>query len=249
ERAGGDGLAAQADGRHRPDRGLDHGRGVLHPAAADRQHHGPGGARAHLRAGGAAHHRLHRAVGAGHGPGRIGAAGAAGRRARPRPGHADRAGGQGRQRRHAEPAGDRLAQLDAGPGADGRHRPAGGRPARAAGDAPEHRRRAGRPLGGTTMKLLKSLLSGAAMLLVLAVFLAAWIALPWPALLGLAALFALWMLLTRSGRQAASVTLVGVSTLAQRMGASSVVVIGIAGVVGVLVALLAMAEGYRQTVS
>jgi ABC-type transport system, involved in lipoprotein release, permease component len=99
------------------------------------------------------------------------------------------------------------------------------------------------------MKLLKSLLSGAAMLLVLAVFLAAWIALPWPALLGLAALFALWMLLTRSGRQAASVTLVGVSTLAQRMGASSVVVIGIAGVVGVLVALLAMAEGYRQTVS
>src|SRR5690606_26376128 len=136
-----------------------------------------------------------------------------------------------------------------GPGPDGRHRPAGGRPARAAGDAPEHRRRAGRPLGGTTMKLLKSLLSGAAMLLVLAVFLAAWIALPWPALLGLAALFALWMLLTRSGRQAASVTLVGVSTLAQRMGASSVVVIGIAGVVGVLVALLAMAEGYRQTVS
>ncbi|MCR6686674.1 ABC transporter permease [Pseudoxanthomonas sp.] len=99
------------------------------------------------------------------------------------------------------------------------------------------------------MKLLKSLLRGAGLFLVLAVFLAAWIALPWPLLLGLAALFALWMLLTRSGRQAASVTRVGVSTLAQRLGASSVVVVGIAGVVGVLVALLAMAEGYRQTIS
>ena len=99
------------------------------------------------------------------------------------------------------------------------------------------------------MKLLKSLLRGVGLFLVLAVFLAAWIALPWPLLLGLAALFALWMLLTRTGRQAASVTRVGVSTLAQRLGASSVVVVGIAGVVGVLVALLAMAEGYRQTIS
>src|SRR5690606_2714614 len=36
---------------------------------------------------------------------------------------------------------------------------------------------------------------------------------------------------------------------AQRAGASSVVLIGIAGVVGVLVALLAMAEGYQHTVS
>ena len=54
------------------------------------------------------------------------------------------------------------------------------------------------------MKLLKSLLSGTAMFLVLVVFLAAWIALPWPALLGLAVLFALWMLLARSGRQSAA---------------------------------------------
>jgi putative ABC transport system permease protein len=37
----------QAVRRHRHDRHLDHGRGVLHPAAADRQHHGAGGARAH----------------------------------------------------------------------------------------------------------------------------------------------------------------------------------------------------------
>lgn len=99
------------------------------------------------------------------------------------------------------------------------------------------------------MNRLKKLLRGAGLVLLLVAFLAAWIVLPWPALLALAVAFALWMVLTRSGRQAASVTGVGVSTLGQRLGASSVVVIGIAGVVGVLVALLAMAEGYRHTVS
>ncbi len=99
------------------------------------------------------------------------------------------------------------------------------------------------------MNLLKSFLRGAALVVLLIVFLAAWIFLPWPFLLGAAVLFALWMLLTRTGRQAASVTQVGVSTLGQRLGASSVIIVGIAGVVGVLVALLAMAEGYRQTVT
>ncbi|GHC10896.1 ABC transporter permease [Thermomonas carbonis] len=99
------------------------------------------------------------------------------------------------------------------------------------------------------MKKMKSLLRGFGLALLLAALLAAWIVLPWPALLGAVALFALWMAFTRSGRQAASVTQVGISTLSQRIGASSVVVIGIAGVVGVLVALLAMGEGYRQTVS
>ena len=99
------------------------------------------------------------------------------------------------------------------------------------------------------MGMIKSFLRGAALFLLLGVFLAAWIVLPWQALLAIAVAFALWMTLTRSGRQAASVTWVGVATLRQRLGASSVVVIGIAGVVGVLVALLAMAEGYRHTVS
>ena len=98
------------------------------------------------------------------------------------------------------------------------------------------------------MSILKKLLRGLGLSLLLAVFLAAWILLPWPALLGIAVLFALWMGFTRTGRQAASVTWVGVATLRQRLGASSVVVVGIAGVVGVLVALLAMAEGYRHTV-
>ena len=99
------------------------------------------------------------------------------------------------------------------------------------------------------MRMLRSFLRGLLLFAVLAVFLAAWILLPWQGLLVLAVALALWMALTRSGRQAASVTWVGVGTLRQRRGATWVVVIGIAGVVGVLVALLAMAEGYRHTVS
>lgn len=95
---------------------------------------------------------------------------------------------------------------------------------------------------------LRAMLQGLALGTVVLVGLVAWIALPWPVLLALAIAFSLWMLGTRSGRQAGSVTRVGVSTLPQRLGASSVVVVGIAGVVAVLVALLAMAEGYRQTV-
>ncbi|HVI58569.1 MAG TPA: ABC transporter permease [Luteimonas sp.] len=97
------------------------------------------------------------------------------------------------------------------------------------------------------MKTLKSFLRGAGLFLLVVGGIAAWLALPWPFLLGLLALFALWMLLTRRGRQAGSVTQVGVSTLRQRLGASSVVVVGIAGVVAVLVAMLAMAEGYAET--
>ena len=85
------------------------------------------------------------------------------------------------------------------------------------------------------------------LIVVLVVTLWIWIRLPWPAVLALAVLFALWMVVTRQGRQASSVTAVGVSTLRQRLGSSSVIVIGIAGVVGVLVALLAMGEGYSET--
>jgi len=87
-------------------------------------------------------------------------------------------------------------------------------------------------------------------LLVLAILLVAlyvWRLLPWYAVVVLVLLFAIWMAVTRRGRQAASVTGVGISTLRQRLGSSSVVVIGIAGVVGVLVALLAMGEGYSET--
>ncbi len=87
-------------------------------------------------------------------------------------------------------------------------------------------------------------------LVVLAVVaLAIWVKLPWVGALILAVLFALWMALTRGGRQAASVTKVGIGTLRDRLGSSLVIVIGIAGVVGVLVALLAMGEGLQATLN
>lgn len=57
----------------------------------------------------------------------------------------------------------------------------------------------------------------------------------------------LWLLLTRSGRQAWSVTQVGILTIPQRLASSLVVVVGIAGVVGVLVAVLAMGAGFAAT--
>ena len=47
-------------------------------------------------------------------------------------------------------------------------------------------------------------------------------------------------------RETWSVTRIGIATLPQRLGSSAVVVIGIAGVVGVLVALLAMGAGFER---
>ncbi|MFL6628167.1 MAG: ABC transporter permease [Vitreoscilla sp.] len=85
------------------------------------------------------------------------------------------------------------------------------------------------------------------LILLLCVVLGAWIMVPWQAALLLAVLFAAWMAATRAGRRAASVANVGISTLGQRLGSSAVIVVGIAGVVGVLVAMLAMAEGYAET--
>ena len=53
-----------------------------------------------------------------------------------------------------------------------------------------------------------------------------------------------WLVL--SLRETWSVTRIGIGTLPQRLGSSAVVVIGIAGVVGVLVALLAMGAGFEH---
>ena len=47
----------------------------------------------------------------------------------------------------------------------------------------------------------------------------------------------------------AGITLLNLRTLPQRLGTSLVVVVGIAGVVGVLVSVLAMAEGFRHTLA
>lgn len=93
------------------------------------------------------------------------------------------------------------------------------------------------------MRFIYNLLTLLAIVAAIALLIAA----PWPALLGAGLLLAAWLLLTRIGRQASSVTGIGVRTLPQRAGASLVIIIGIGGVVAVLVALLAMAEGYSET--
>lgn len=97
------------------------------------------------------------------------------------------------------------------------------------------------------MNRIKHWLGNIAITLLLGAGLAAWIALPWYGLLAAAALLALWLLLSRRGRQTLAVAGIGISSLPRRWGASSVVVIGIAGVVGVLVAMLAMGEGFQAT--
>src|SRR6185369_8727321 len=179
---------------------------------------------------------------AGHGAGRVGAAPGARRRAGAGAGERGRSHGQRLQRRDAQPADGGRRQLGARRGPDACDRP-GGRPA--AGNerhAPEHRGCPRGPLRRTMGFLINLLL-----LVLLVVALAAWVMLPWQGALLLAVLLAGWLMLTRRGAQARSVAQVGISTLGQRLGSSAVIVVGIAGVVGVLVALLAMAEGYSET--
>ncbi|WP_164739824.1 MULTISPECIES: ABC transporter permease [Xanthomonas] len=83
----------------------------------------------------------------------------------------------------------------------------------------------------------------------LAAGLGVWIALPWIGVLVIAALLAVWLLATRSGRLSLAAARIGIATLPQRWGASSVIVVGIAGVVGVLVAMLAMGQGFQATLN
>ncbi len=92
-------------------------------------------------------------------------------------------------------------------------------------------------------------LINAGIVLALLAGLAVWTMLPWFAVLALAMLLALWLLLTRSGHLALAASGIGIASLPQRWGASSVIVIGIAGVVGVLVAMLAMGEGFQATLN
>lgn len=96
---------------------------------------------------------------------------------------------------------------------------------------------------------MKNFLVNFAIIVALAAGLVGWILLPWYAVLALAVLVALWLLLTRSGRLALAAAKVGIAGLPQRWGASSVIVVGIAGVVGVLVAMLAMGEGFKATLN
>lgn len=75
------------------------------------------------------------------------------------------------------------------------------------------------------------------------------LALPWLGIGALAGALALWLTFSRAGRRVGSITASGMSTLPQRWGSASVVVLGIAGVVGELVSLLAMGQGYESTFS
>jgi putative ABC transport system permease protein len=70
---------------------------------------------------------------------------------------------------------------------------------------------------------------------------------PWWLLCTLLLLLAIWLAATRIGHQTWSVAQVGILTIPERLGSSLVVVIGIAGVVGVLVAVLAMGAGFEAT--
>ncbi|WP_420008204.1 ABC transporter permease [Xanthomonas sacchari] len=81
----------------------------------------------------------------------------------------------------------------------------------------------------------------------LAIGLGIWIALPWFLVLALVAVLAVLLLVTRSGRLSLAAARIGIASLPQRWGASSVIVVGIAGVVGVLVAMLAMGQGFQAT--
>ncbi|MCG8275445.1 ABC transporter permease [Stenotrophomonas sp. NLF4-10] len=94
---------------------------------------------------------------------------------------------------------------------------------------------------------MKKFFSNALVVLLLAIGLGAWIALPWVGVLAVAIIVALWLAFTRGGRLALAATRIGIASLPQRWGASSVIVVGIAGVVGVLVAMLAMGEGFQAT--
>src|ERR1700726_3794612 len=97
------------------------------------------------------------------------------------------------------------------------------------------------------MRIFQKLRSGVSAAAAAIIPVALLIELPWWLVVALVILLVPWMWLTRVGQQAWSVTQVGIATIPQRLGSSSVVVVGIASVVGVLVALLAMGAGFEAT--
>jgi putative ABC transport system permease protein len=97
------------------------------------------------------------------------------------------------------------------------------------------------------MQRIKQWAINIAIVLALVAGLVAWIFLPWWGVLALVAAIALWLFASRSGALALAATRIGIAGLPQRWGASLVVIVGIAGVVAVLVAMLAMGEGFAAT--
>jgi putative ABC transport system permease protein len=99
------------------------------------------------------------------------------------------------------------------------------------------------------MSKTKRFLMGLLTIVGLLAALGAWIALPWYAVVGVAVAVAAWLMFTRGGGLALAAARIGIAGLPQRWGPSLVIVVGIAGVVGVLVAMLAMGEGFKATLS
>ena len=97
------------------------------------------------------------------------------------------------------------------------------------------------------MILSERVRTGVVLALVAAANVAILMALPWWVLLVYLAGVWAWILFTHDGQQSWSITRVGLATVTKRLGSSSVVVVGIAGVVGVLVGILAMGAGFEQT--
>jgi putative ABC transport system permease protein len=97
------------------------------------------------------------------------------------------------------------------------------------------------------MGLLAKLGLGMVMIVIVTIPVTALFMMPDWLLLACVMLLASWMALTRVGQQAWSAARVGIATIPKRFSASAVVVVGIAGVVGVLVALLAMGSGFEKT--
>jgi putative ABC transport system permease protein len=97
------------------------------------------------------------------------------------------------------------------------------------------------------MRMLRKLRLGLGAVAAVFIPVALLIELPWWLVVAVVILPIPWMGLTRVGQQAWSATQVGMATIPQRLGSSSVVVVGIAGVVGVLVALLGMGAGFEAT--
>jgi putative ABC transport system permease protein len=101
---------------------------------------------------------------------------------------------------------------------------------------------------GIALARLRSTVPTIAAGLAISAFFGLWILAP-TLVIPIALVFVGWLALTRTGRQALAVARVGLSTVPERLGATSVVVVGIAGVVGVLVALQAMAAGFEATLT
>jgi putative ABC transport system permease protein len=99
------------------------------------------------------------------------------------------------------------------------------------------------------MQRLTKWLLGLGIVLALAAGLAVWTLLPWYGVVALVVVLILWLTGTQQGRLALAASQVGISSLPQRWAASAVIVVGIAGVVAVLVAMLAMGEGFKATVN